>query len=64
MTWEEIVNTADWKQFLAQAIADASRAVVAPDGTVFFPEATRAPDCECGSDALGSPKHSTWCPKQ
>lgn len=21
------------------------------------------PTCECGSDKVGSPRHSTWCPK-
>ena len=21
------------------------------------------PRCECGSDKVGSPRHSTWCPK-
>jgi hypothetical protein len=25
--------------------------------------APTAPRCECGSDAVGSPGHSTWCPK-
>lgn len=53
---------------LAAAIAAMQSFVVRKEGAIAKRKGVvlsepRSPRCECGSDSVGSPMHSSWCPK-